>query len=319
MSDERQWLRRRGELARDGWETVVDASIPGWAHTGLRIGELSGGTQLTLPGGDIERIILMLSGSAEVRYEGPGDGGSRALTGRESVFHGPSDTLFLPAGFSAVIHPAPAGISARVAVCEAPVPAGAPAGTGGEVRYTPADEVPVELRGAGRASRQVHNFGTPGTLDARKLICCEVITPAGNWSSYPPHKHDEHRPGAETRLEEIYYFENAITRGQGGPEQGEPDPIAMFSAYSSPAGQLDINAIVRTGDVALVPFGYHGPLAAAPGYDNYYLNVMAGPDPERAWHISDDPAHGWVRGAWEHEPVDPRLPYAPAQGGKSTT
>jgi 5-deoxy-glucuronate isomerase len=83
----------------------------------------------------------------------------------------------------------------------------------------------------------------------------------------------------------------------------------MFSTYSSPAGQIEIDSQVKTGDVALVPYGYHGPAVAAPGYDMYYLNVMAGPDPERTWLISDDPAHGWVRETWEGQQLDSRLPF----------
>lgn len=113
--------------------------------------------------------------------------------------------------------------------------------------------MPVELRGSGQASRQVHNFGVPGVLDAARLIVCEVITPGGNWSSYPPHKHDEHVDGMESELEEIYYFEAAAVR-----DDVHGDPFGLFSSYSSPAGEIDINAMVRTGDIALVPHGFHG-------------------------------------------------------------
>ena len=158
----------------------------------------------------------------------------------------------------------------------------------------------------------MHNFGTPEALDAARLIVCEVITPAENWSSYPPHKHDEHVPGHESRLEEIYYFETAPARGStGGSSAGA---FGMFSTYSSPAGEIDISAMVRTGDIALVPYGYHGPAVAAPGYDLYYLNVMAGPDPERSWLITDDPVHAWVRDTWEGQDVDARLPYESKEG-----
>ena len=90
----------------------------------------------------------------------------------------------------------------------------------------------------------------------------------------------------------------------------------MFSTYSSPAGDIDINAMVRTGDIALVPYGFHGPAVAAPGYDLYYLNVMAGPDPDRAWHITDDPAHAWVRDSWQGQEFDDRLPYRDDAGGR---
>ena len=131
----------------------------------------------------------------------------------------------------------------------------------------------------------------------------EVVTPAGNWSSWPPHKHDEERPGAETALEEIYYVETRATDPRG------TDPVGYLRVYgSSPQRPVDVVAEVRTGDVVLVPHGWHGPAVAAPDADLYYLNVMAGPGPERAWRICDDPAHAWVRERWSEETVDPRLP-----------
>jgi 5-deoxy-glucuronate isomerase len=169
-----------------------------------------------------------------------------------------------------------------------------------------AAEVPVELRGAGTASREVRNFGTPGVLDADSIIACEVITPAGNWSSYPPHKHDEERPGVEAELEEIYYFETQVESGSPAPEGA--DPVGYQRVYGTGERPIDVLAEVRTGDVVLVPHGWHGPAMAAPGYDLYYLNIMAGPGQERAWLICDDPAHGWVRQTWASQDVDPRLP-----------
>ncbi|BAS13889.1 5-deoxy-glucuronate isomerase [Arthrobacter sp. Hiyo8] len=138
-----------------------------------------------------------------------------------------------------------------------------------------AAETPVELRGAGNCSRQVHNFGTPAALEADRFIVCEVLTPAGNWSSYPPHKHDEEKDG-ETELEEIYYFETRVAQGSGAP--ADADAIGYQRVYASDERPIDVAAEVRTGDVVLVPYGWHGPAMAAPGYDLYYLNVMAGPD-----------------------------------------
>lgn len=293
---DQRWFHRRGDLARDGWESVVDASTPSWEHTGLRVAELTEGEVRTLDQRDVERIIVPLAGSFLVTHRHfPGEWVTR-LHGRASVFAGPTDVLYLPAGTTAEITG-----HGRVAITEAPT------SEKREWQYIPASATPVELRGAGASSRQVHNFGTPQALDAAKLIVCEVITPAENWSSYPPHKHDEHVPGHESRLEEIYYFETAPTRDAAA---GTKDAaFGMFSTYSSPAGDIDINAMVHTGDIALVPFGYHGPAVAAPGYDLYYLNVMAGPDPERAWLISDDPAHAWVRESWDGQDFDTRLPY----------
>ena len=134
----------------------------------------------------------------------------------------------------------------------------------------------MELRGAGNCSRQVHNFGTPAALEADRFIVCEVLTPAGNWSSYPPHKHDEEKDG-ETNLEEIYYFETQVAAGSGAP--ADADAIGYQRVYASDDRPIDVAAEVRTGDVVLVPYGWHGPAMAAPGYDLYYLNVMAGPGP----------------------------------------
>ena len=294
---EERWFHRRGELARDGWQSVVDASLAGWQHTGIRIAELTDGDELELTALDVERIIVPLAGSFRIaHHHHPGEWHTR-LHGRASVFDGPTDVLYLSIGTTATISG-----EGRVAVTEAPT------AERRDWQYIAAEETPVELRGAGRSSRQVHNFGTPQALDAARLIVCEVITPAENWSSYPPHKHDEHKPGHESRLEEIYYFESAPSRS-GGRQDAADGAFGMFSTYSSPAGEIEINAMVGTGDIALVPFGYHGPAVAAPGYDLYYLNVMAGPDPERTWLISDDPAHAWVRDTWDGQEFDSRLPY----------
>lgn len=300
---ENRWFHPRGALARDGWESVVDASLPGWAFTGIRIAELGDGDTVTLPAADVERIIVPLAGTFRVvHHHHPGEWHTR-LHGRASVFAGPTDTLYLSTGTTAVITG-----EGRVAVAEAPTTERR------NWQYIAAENIPVELRGAGRSSRQVHNFGTPQTLDAARLIVCEVITPAENWSSYPPHKHDEHDPGHESRLEEIYYFESAPARVGGDPDAAD-GAFGMFSTYSSPTGDIDINAMVATGDIALVPFGYHGPAVAAPGYDLYYLNVMAGPDTDREWLISDDPAHAWVRETWAGQEFDSRLPFDDRKGG----
>ncbi|MGB3698298.1 MAG: 5-deoxy-glucuronate isomerase [Gordonia sp. (in: high G+C Gram-positive bacteria)] len=291
-----EWFHPRGALAGAPWETVVDDSLPGWAHTGLRIVELADNS-VALPYGDVERIVVPLSGGG-VRVIHGDD--VTELAGRESVFDGPTDVLYVGAG---------TGLSlegrGRVAIAEAPTTVRKP-----DV-HIPAIGVPVEVRGAGRDTRQVHNFGTPDALDAASLIVCEVITPGGNWSSHPAHKHDEHIPGHESRLEEIYYFEAAPARelAATGVVPASADAFGTFVTYSSSAGDIETTAVVRTGDVALVPYGYHGPAMAAPEYDLYYLNVMAGPDPERVWLISDDPEQAWIRDTWAHQRQDPRLPY----------
>ena len=292
-----RWIHTRGDLAADGWESVIDERTPGWAHTGIRVAQLMTGQSLALETVGVERIVVPLTGSFSVTHSDGDTAATTELSGRQSPFDGPTDVLYLSAASTASLSG-----TGRVAVASSPTTDIYP------TRYIAAAQIPIELRGAGASSRQVHNFGTPSTLDAARLIVCEVITPAGNWSSYPPHKHDQAVPGYETRLEEIYYFETASERGEPGDERA--DPFGMFSAYSSPAGEIDINAMVRSGDIALVPHGYHGPAVAPPGYDLYYLNVMAGPGPERDWLISDDPCHAWIRRTWTGQDVDPRLPYA---------
>jgi len=127
-----------------------------------------------------------------------------------------------------------------------------------------------------------------------------VFTPAGNWSSFPPHKHDTERPG-ESVLEEIYYFEVA-----DGPTPGVGPGLAYQRVYGTPERPADVLAEVRSGDVVIIPHGWHGPSMAVPGYDLYYLNVMAGPG-RREWLICDDPAHSWVREQWKDQQVDPRV------------
>lgn len=297
MAEHNEWFFPRGALSDRGWESIVDDRIDGWQHTGLRVAELTGST-VELPAGDVERIVVPLAGAFSVEHEGA----TTRLAGRSSVFDGPTDVVYLGAGNGLTISG-----HGRVAVAEASTRVQKPSA------YLPAERVPVELRGAGRDSRQVHNFGTPGSLDAASLIVCEVITPAGNWSSHPAHKHDEDVPGHESQLEEIYYFESAPVRGSNAPRSA--DAFGSFATYRSAAGDIETNALVRTGDIALVPFGYHGPAVAAPEYDLYYLNVMAGPGHERAWLISDDPRQAWLRDTWTSQQPDPRLPYVPTTEG----
>jgi len=306
MTVDDRWFHRRGSLARDGWESVVDDSLDGWQHTGLHIAELSQGDEISLGAAGLERIVIPLAGSFVVDHSAaPTESVRTTLTGRTSVFDGPTDVLYLSGASTGRLSG-----EGRVAVASSPARSD---GTIHPSRHIPASGVPVELRGAGTSSRQVHNFGTPESLAADRLIVCEVITPSANWSSYPPHKHDEHVEGSESELEEIYYFEAAPVR-DGGRAESAHAAFGLFSAYASPAGQIEIDATVRTGDIALVPHGYHGPAVAAPGYDLYYLNVMAGPGAERSWLISDDPDHAWVRDAWNDQDVDPRLPYTSGNG-----
>lgn len=296
------WFHPAGRAGSRNWTIDLgtpdsEVKAPGWAHTGLRVTELAAGTAVVLEAQAEERIVVPLAGSFEVQLVGA----TYSLKGRASVFQGPTDVLYTGAASAIRISSTDGG---RVAVASAPARAEYPA------RYVSKDEVPLELRGAGMASRQVHNFGTPAALEADRFIVCEVLTPAGNWSSYPPHKHDEEKDG-ETVLEEIYYFEmQAITGAPVPTGDGSSDAMGYQRVYASDERPIDVTAEVRTGDVVLVPYGWHGPAMTPPGHDMYYLNVMAGPGPVREWLISDDPHHGWIRQTWNDSDIDPRLPFS---------
>ena len=242
-----------------------------WAS--LEVLDLDGSHEVAT--GPNEMLVVPLAGSCSVRCGGE----TLELTGRASVFDGVTDFAYLPRNSTAVIT-GTGRFALPGALAERDLP----------FRYGSAENVPVELRGAGSCSRHVRNFCMEAVFDADKLLACEVITPGGNWSSYPPHKHDQDRPGSETVLEEIYYFEIGHGGGSGGEAMG------YMRVYASDDRPIDLLAEVRTGDQVLVPYGWHGPAMAVPGYDMYYLNVMAGPD--RAWLICDDPDHAWIRETW---------------------
>jgi 5-deoxy-glucuronate isomerase len=264
----------------------VTPESAGWDYSTLKIISLEPVGSHRFESGPDEVIVLPLSGSVAVDV----DDVHCDLDGRTSVFDGPSDVVYVGSGKSVSLRSASGG---RFALCGARAQSTLPP------RYLAASQVPVELRGAGQSSRLVRNFGTPGSLDAAKIIACEVITPAGNWSSYPAHKHDESSE-TETELEEIYYFE--IAAGPGG----QPG-FGFMRTSSSPNREIEVLEEVHDRDTVLVPYGWHGPCVAAPGFDMYYLNVMAGPGAERAWKITDHPDHAWVRSTWEFQAVDPRL------------
>ena len=286
--------RPAGSTAEGGWSLVVTPESAGWGYSGLRVADLAAGASIELATGEDEGVVLPLAGSFAVAC----DGETLELSGRRDPFAGATDFAYVPRDAAVTIRSAGGG---RVAVATARATRRLP------VRRCSASDVPVELRGAGPASRLVRNFATPAALAADRLIAVEVITPGGNWSSWPPHKHDEARPG-ESILEEIYYFEVAPS-----PDRGPG--LAYQRVYGTPARPIDVLVEIRDGDVVLIPHGWHGPAMAAPGYDLYYLNVMAGPGDERAWLISDDPDHAWVRQGWRDQPVDPRVEALAGTGG----
>lgn len=318
-----------GSAASGPYALDIDPALAGWGYSSLRVLELEPGGTHEFATGESEWIVLPLSGGCDVAVGTDDDGGETdavtfGLNGRQSVFSGVTDFAYAPRDARVRIGSRDGGRFALTgARCTRRLPA----------RYGPAGDVPVELRGSGQCSRQVNNFAAAGQFEADRLIAVEVLTPGGNWSSYPPHKHDEHREGEESELEEIYYFEIAphgATEGLGyqrvspsgqgsgpgsgqgsGPESGQGRGQGSGHGSGQGSGQkrgTDVLAEVRSGDAVLIPDGWHGPSIAAPGHDMYYLNVMAGPGVDRAWLICDHPDHAWIRGTWADTALDPRLP-----------
>ncbi|WP_329457811.1 5-deoxy-glucuronate isomerase [Streptomyces sp. NBC_01497] len=316
-SDGRGLHVRAGEAAAGPYALDIGPERAGWTYCSLRVLDLPPGGSHVLDTGDSEWIVLPLTGGCTVRTEGR----TFELHGRDGVFGDVTDFAYLPRDGHAQIASGAGGRFALAgAKCERRLPA----------RYGPAPEVPVELRGAGMCSRQVNNFAAADVFPCDRLIAVEVLTPGGNWSSYPPHKHDEHRPGAESVLEEIYYFEIGGRGGTDGRDTceigadggGADDAVGYHRVSPSRPGGSDVLAEVRGGDAVLIPDGWHGPSIAAPGRALYYLNVMAGPG-AREWLISDHPEHRWVRDTWPGQATDPRLPFrgadAPRTAGTAAT
>jgi 5-deoxy-glucuronate isomerase len=228
------------------------------------------------------------------------DGVSFHLHGRRSVFHRVTDAAYAPKGAAIALSAADGGeVALPTAVCDRRL----------DPRYVDAGDVAIEVRGAGPATRQVNNFMSPEVFPwADKLMCVELLTPDGNWSSYPPHRHDD-SPECPVNNEEIYYFRI----GAAGTMDYSADGFGLHRTYTTD-GEIDENVVVGDGDVFCVPRGYHGPCVAAPGYTMYYLNVLAGPGAERSMAFCDDPAHHWVRDTWADMPTDPRVPMTATEG-----
>jgi 5-deoxy-glucuronate isomerase len=277
----RQLLHRAAAPDAAGCTVSVDPESAGWAYLEFTAHRLAPGARIGLVADARERLVLVLEGHAAVR-SGERDFGT--IGSRTSVFDGPPPPVILLAPdrpFEVV-----AATDAVVVVAGAP---------GGAIRRTtliePAD-VTVETRGAGQTERRIHHL-LPPSAEAGRLIAYEVFTPGGNWSSYPPHKHDTENPPVEARLEELYYYRFA-----------KPQGFAFARVYT-PDRSLDAAMTPMDGDHVLVPEGYHT-LGAPARYDCYYLNVMAGPN--RAWHFTVDPDHAWLMN-W-----DPAAPRAAADG-----
>ena len=253
--------------AYKGRVVSVTPESAGWSHVGFDVHELSAGDEVAAETGDREACLVLVAGSASVEADGRDFG---RIGERMSPFAGRPHSVYVPAGSRWRLT---AETAVTLAVCTAPgVPGARPA------RHIGPDDVSQETRGRGSNTRHVTNI-LPESEPADSLLVVEVITPGGNTSSYPPHKHDTDDLPRESQLEETYYH-------RLDPPQG----FAFQRVYTDDRS-LDEVMVVEDGDVTLVPKGYH-PCATIHGYDLYYLNVMAGP--KRTWRFHNAPEHAWL-------------------------
>jgi 5-deoxy-glucuronate isomerase len=252
----------------------------GWRYVHFAVRQIAPGKPWVHDTGADECCLVLLAGLCQVSYR-PTKRAAEVTTTlgpRRSVFADYPHALYLPARTSFRVH---ADVPTELADGRAPSRKRL------EPRHIRPEDCGFEIRGGGNATRQIVDI-MPPAFPADRLLVCEVFTPSGNWSSYPPHKHDRDRPPAEVKLEEIYYYRFE-----------HPDAYGLQRLYE---GRTDQTVTVRHGDVVTVRSGYH-PFVTAYGYNAYYLNVLAGT--RRSMAASDDPRYAAFR-AWP--PPDPRMP-----------
>src|SRR6202022_2852704 len=255
----------------------LDREEAGWKWMSMSVRRLQPGNVVRASTGTEECAFVLLGGKCTADW----GNGPKRIGKRANVFDGFPYAIYLPAGHKITFT---AETVCEIAECRVPSEAKL------EPRLITPDDVATSLRGGGNASRQIVDIIGPD-VPADKLVVIEAYTPGGNWSSYPPHKHDVHNPPAEVDLDEIYYF-----------RIGDPRGFAFQNLYD-PRTSRDLTLKVRDGDAVLVREGYH-PVVAGPGYDVYYLNFLAGTS--RTMAVTEDPQHTWIRSNWK-EP-DTRLP-----------
>jgi 5-deoxy-glucuronate isomerase len=278
-------LRRAGPPAADGAIVRVTPTDAGWQYVSLAAYRMVAGHALQREADDDDVAVLVLEGGATIRA---GEREFADLGTRSTVFDGPPPPIVL-------VEPRlPIEVTSRDGALV--VVASAPGGAARVTRAIAPEDVLAETRGSGNTARRIHHL-IPPAAEAGRLIAFEVFTPGGNWSSFPPHKHDTEDPPREAYLEEAYFYRFA-----------RPTGFAVQRVYTAD-GSLDETVTVHDGDVVLVPRGYHV-VGTAAGYDCYYLNVMAGHG--REWRFTVDPDHAWLM---DWDPSRPRDAKSPGADG----
>ena len=275
---ELQFKSRAVRAAESGTMIEMSPAMAGWKLLRFAVRRIVAGDRVTDHTSGDEACLVLLSGSCRVSWDG---GEPHSLGPRESVFEDYPHAVYLPPDTRFEIE---ATTTSELADGRAPARERFPA------RIVRPTECGLEVRGGGNATRQIIDILPPESA-ADRLLCCEVLTPSGNWSSYPPHKHDHDDPPGEVELEETYYYRIRGVDGYG------------FQRLYTADGKLDKTMKVESGDLVLIREGYH-PFVTAFGYDAYYLNFLAGE--RRSMAAADDPRYAALRRDWP--PPDPRVP-----------
>jgi 5-deoxy-glucuronate isomerase len=278
------------DLQDPGLILAVTPQSAGWDFISFQARKLRAGNQWSFGSGDNELAIVILSGAISVNSNrGNWDG-----IERENVWTVAATALYLPRGSEFTIT---AARDSEFAV------AWVPTDEDHEPWLIQSEDVPISIRGGDNVSRQINDLLPPGS-PVHRLILVEVYTPSGNWSSYPPHKHDVHIEDeaghlVEADLEEVYFYK--IDKPEGYAYQH------VYTDENSPLQQagypIDALILAQNNCAVLIPEGYH-PVVSAPGYTTYYLNVLAGS--AQSLVNQDDPKYSWVKESYKS--VDPRLP-----------
>jgi 5-deoxy-glucuronate isomerase len=266
----------------------VLAEDAGWHYLNTEARLMRAGETWEAKTGDFEYGIILLSGDYKLVSE---KGEWQTKNGRSSVFNGIAYTLYLPrhTSFKLTALSEVLDISYGWVASNMDFPA----------KFKTPAEAAIEIRGGDNATRQINSLIEPG-FGCQKIVAVEVYTPSGNWSSFPPHKHDERKTDAtgnlvEACLEETYFY-----------KIDKPDGYAIQQVYNDDRS-LDEVMKAKTNDIVMVPSGYH-PVVAEHGYNCYYLNFLAGSD--QSLMATTDPNNVWIYNSWKGR--DPRIPMVSA-------
>lgn len=262
----------------------VSPASAGWDYLHFAARKMRQGETWQSETGRNELALVILGGVCSITSD---KGQWKNIGRRANVFAGMPYTLYLPrhSRFTVTAGSALLDIAYGWCLADSDHPA----------RLVTPPEVEIEIRGGGNATRQINKMIPPG-FDCSRLVVVEVFTPSGNWSSYPPHKHDQHIVDADGRLveadlEEVYFY-----------KINQPEGYAYQRIYTADRS-LDELLLAKDSCLVLSPRGYH-PVVTAHGYHCYYLNMLAGSAQSLA--ASDDPDYAWVKDTWHDK--DPRLP-----------